>query len=35
MVAGLKSQHHDRYVAVCGASVERLFRIEDAAVRRI
>ena len=25
----------DRHVAVCGASVERLFRIEDAAVRRI
>jgi len=35
MVAGLKSEHHDRHAAVCGAGVERLLRIEDAAVRRV
>ena len=35
MVAGLKSKHHDRDAAVCGAGVERLLRIEDAAVRWI
>jgi hypothetical protein len=35
MVTGLKSKHHDRHGAVSSAGVERLLRIEDAAVRRI
>jgi hypothetical protein len=30
-----KSKHHDRHVAVCGAGVECLLRIEDAAIRGI
>jgi len=35
MVTGLKSKPHDGHAAVCGAGVERLLRIENAAVRWI